>query len=71
MAVVLIILSPQVWPGADGEGSPVSLTNPAIISIPAGFLFCFLGTLLSREKSDPSSYHELYVRSEVGLGAAE
>ena len=53
VAVVLIILSPQVWPGADGEGSPVSLTNPAIISIPAGFLFCFLGTVLSREKSDP------------------
>ncbi|HEX5911054.1 MAG TPA: hypothetical protein VFY44_11210, partial [Thermoleophilaceae bacterium] len=71
VAVVLIILSPQVWPGPDGEGSPVSLTNPAIISIPAGFLFCFLGTVLSREKSDPSSYHELYVRSEVGLGAAE
>ena len=70
VAVVLIILSPQVWPGPDGEGSPVSLTNPAIISIPAGFLFCFLGTMLSREKSDPSSYHELYVRSEVGLGAA-
>ncbi len=53
VAVVLIILSPQVWPGPDGEGSPVSLTNPAIISIPAGFLFCFLGTVLSREKSDP------------------
>ena len=70
VAVALIIMSPQVWPGPDGEGSPVSLTNPAIISIPAGFLFCFLGTLLSREKSDPDSYHELFVRSEVGLGAA-
>ncbi len=71
VAVVLIVLSPQVWPGADGEGSPVSLTNPAIISVPAGFLFCVLGSLLSSEKSDPGSYHELYVRSETGLGAAE
>src|SRR5204862_94493 len=30
-AIVLIILSPPVWPGPDAEGSPVPLANPALI----------------------------------------
>ena len=46
----LIVLSPPVWPGPDGEGSPIPLTNPAIVSIPAGFLCCWLGTMLSPER---------------------
>jgi cation/acetate symporter len=69
VSLVLIVLSPPVWPGADGAGSPVELTNPAIISIPAGFLCCWLGTMLSREGATERSYHELHVRSEIGLGA--
>jgi cation/acetate symporter len=68
-ALVLIILSPAVWPGPDSEGSPVSLTNPAIVSIPAGFAFCWLGTVLSRKPA--ADYHELHVRSETGLGAIQ
>ena len=68
-ATILIILSPAVWPGPDSEGSPVALANPAIISIPAGFLCCWLGTVLSRERAAEGTYHELFVRSEVGLGA--
>ena len=47
-SIGLIILSPTVWPGPDGQGSPVSLENPGIISIPLGFLGCWLGTMLSR-----------------------
>jgi cation/acetate symporter len=69
VALVLIVLSPPVWPGPDGHGSPVALRNPAIISIPAGFLCCWLGTMLSRERANERSYHELHVRSEIGLGA--
>jgi cation/acetate symporter len=69
VAVVIIGLSPPVWPGADGQGSPVSLRNPAIISIPAGFLCCWLGTMLSREGATARSYHELHVRAETGIGA--
>ena len=68
-ATILIILSPAVWPGPDSEGSPVALANPAIISIPAGFMCCWLGTVLSREQAAEGTYHELFVRSEVGLGA--
>jgi cation/acetate symporter len=69
VSLVMIILSPPVWPGADSAGSPVSLTNPAIVSIPAGFLCCWLGTMLSREHSTERTYHELHVRAETGLGA--
>jgi cation/acetate symporter len=70
VSLLMIILSPPVWPGPDGEGSPVALTNPAIISIPAGFLCCWLGTMLSREGSTERTYHELHVRAETGIGAA-
>jgi cation/acetate symporter len=66
---VIIVLSPPVWPGPDHEGSPIALRNPAIISIPAGFLCCWLGTMLSREHGTERSYHELHVRAETGIGS--
>jgi cation/acetate symporter len=69
ISLTVIVLSPPVWPGPDGDGSPIALTNPAIISIPAGFLCCWLGTMLSREQAEVGSYHELHVRAETGLGA--
>jgi cation/acetate symporter len=71
-AIFLIIVSPGVWPGADSEtGSPIgwTLANPGIVSIPLGFAGCILGTLLSTERGAERSFHELYVRSETGLGS--
>jgi cation/acetate symporter len=72
-SIVLVIVSPNVWPGPDSEGSPIgwTLANPGILSIPLGFLGCWLGTVLSKEYGNERSYHELYVRSETGLGAEE
>ena len=58
-----------MWPGADSDGSPIPLANPAIISIPAASLCCWLGTMLSTENAEVRSYHELKVRSETGIGA--
>ena len=47
-----------------------ALDNPAIFCIPIGFLGCCLGhDARRREKGNERSYHELYVRSETGLGA--
>jgi cation/acetate symporter len=69
---VLIVLSPNVWPGAatdTGTPLPFTLANPGIISIPLGFLGCIAGTLLSSERVSEHSFHELFVRSETGLGA--
>jgi cation/acetate symporter len=71
-AIVLVVLSPKVWPGADGDtGSPIgwTLANPGILSIPLGFIGCYLGPVLSKERGAERTYHELYVRSETGLGA--
>jgi cation/acetate symporter len=68
-SLVLIILSPTVWPGPDGQGSPFPLTNPAIVTIPLGFIGCVLGTLLSTQEND-ARFRELRVRSETGLDAA-
>ncbi len=73
-AVFLVVMSPKVWPGPDSvTGSPIgwTLANPGIVSIPMGFLGCVLGTLMSKERGNESEYHELYVRSETGLGAEE
>jgi cation/acetate symporter len=73
-SIALIVMSPTVWPGPDSEGSPFGLSNPGIISIPLGFIGCFLGTMLSRERPtervrEVRTFEELHVRAETGLGA--
>jgi cation/acetate symporter len=71
-SVVLVIISPKVWPGADSEGGLLGwydLANPAIVSVPMGFFGCWLGTMLSTERKAVRTFDELYVRSETGLGA--
>ena len=71
-SIALVIISPKVWPGADAEGGALAfydLANPGIISIPLGFLGCWLGTMLSVERGNEREFAELYVRSETGLGA--
>ena len=67
-SITLILLSPAVWPGA-ASAAPVSLTNPAVVSIPLGFIGCIVGTLLSREPASEAAYAGLRVRAESGIGA--
>src|SRR5215203_1288923 len=57
--------------GPDVRSDPlIELTQPAIISVPLGFLGCILGTLLSKEESKADRlFEELHVRSETGIGA--
>ncbi|NMO54478.1 cation acetate symporter [Actinoplanes sp. TBRC 11911] len=73
VAVLLVFFSPVVsgsatamFPGHDWHWFPLS--NPGIISIPAGFFFGWLGTVLSKE-DDTAKYAELEVRSLTGYGA--
>jgi cation/acetate symporter len=71
-SITLVVISPKVWPGPDAEGGLFGfydLANPGIVSIPLGFLGCWLGTVLSGKKAPEQTYHELYVRSETGIGA--
>ena len=46
------------------------LDNPAIVSVPLGFLGAVLGTFLGGQADDASAaYSELNVRANTGLGA--
>jgi cation/acetate symporter len=67
-AIALIILSPAVWPGPDSHGSPFEVVNPAIVSVPLGFLACYVGTVLGRPDAH-ERYTELRVRADTGFGA--
>jgi cation/acetate symporter len=73
-AVLLVAFSPVVsstptswFPHADFAWFPLS--NPGIISIPLGFFFGWLGTVLSSERASEEKYAELEVRSITGAGA--
>ena len=78
-AVTLIVLSPSVM-GVDAPGVAARhliqrpplfpLDNPAIVSVPLGFLAAVLGTLLGRQGDESeAAYSELNVRATTGLGA--
>src|SRR5918999_546613 len=61
-SIALVIISPTVWPGPDGEGGLFSwydLANPGIVSVPLGFIGCWLGTVLSKERVEERSFDEL------------
>lgn len=70
-AVVLVALSPNVINPTPGVGfilgEPIfPLTNPAIISVPAGFIAGYLGTVLS-SSYDQQKYAEVLVKANMGL----
>ena len=74
VCVVLVVSSPAVsgdpkamFPDSDWAWFP--LKNPGIISIPAGFILGWLGTVTSQEPSSLEAYPELEVRSLTGAGA--
>src|SRR5215212_10142319 len=86
-AVVLVIISPNVFTGPNPEppATPIitidpifPLKSPALISVPLGFLGCYLGTLLGgrgaereREQGIQRSYDEIHVRSLTGISDIE
>lgn len=69
-ALILVTLSPNVFSPVEGAailvGEPIfPLTNPAIISVPLGFIGGYLGTILSKE-TDFERYAEVTVRANTG-----
>jgi cation/acetate symporter len=78
-SVVLIILSPAVM-GVDAptaavkhliQAAPVfPLDNPALVSVPLGFLAAIVVSLATKEHPEAERlYDELNVRANTGLGA--
>ncbi len=86
-SVVLVLLSPSVLTGVTPAADVVPLIpvdainpfkNPALFSVPLGFLACFLGTILGGSSADREiregrqvSYDEIYVRSLTGISNVE
>ncbi|MEG0472958.1 MAG: cation acetate symporter, partial [Solibacillus sp.] len=74
-ALILVAVSPNVWNPVAGKaifvGTPlIDLTNPAIISVPLGFLGGVIGTLLSKEK-DEAKYREVEVKAQTGISVQD
>ena len=76
ICVGLVFFSPVVsgtptamFPDHDWQWFPLS--NPGIISIPAGFLLGWLGTITSKEPDTAERYTELEVRALTGAGAEQ
>jgi cation/acetate symporter len=63
-SIALILVSPDFM-----KDPLFPLKNPALISVPLGFLAAWLGTILSKEKPDEAKFTELMVRANTGLGA--
>ncbi len=73
-AVVLTVLSPGIWVKVAGFHAAVfPYDNPALFSMPLGFLGCWLGSVLTRNSAsaqvEAARFEGLYVRSQTGIGA--
>ncbi len=73
-SVGLVLIGTDVM----GENALFPLGNPALVSVPLGFLGCYLGTVLggsrAREEAERGKqvpYEEIYVRSNTGISDIE
>ncbi|MBY0123028.1 cation acetate symporter [Bacillus sp. S/N-304-OC-R1] len=69
-ALVLVAISPSVMSPVEGAtlitGNPIfPLTNPALVSVPVGFIGGIIGTLLS-SKHDAKRFAEVKVKANTG-----
>ncbi|MFC4076240.1 solute symporter family protein [Salinithrix halophila] len=68
--LVSCILIVAFGPNFLKEDAIIPLSNPALLSVPLGFLGAYLGTILSKPEPDADEkYTELLVRSNTGIGA--
>lgn len=72
--IILGALGPNIWSTtgtAIFEGTPLfPLSNPAIITVPLGFLAGYIGSKLSKQKVDLEMYEEIQVKSNTGVGVS-
>ncbi len=73
-AVALTVLSPGIWVKVLGNHAAVfPYDNPALFSMPLGFVGCWLGSVLTQNspqaRTEAARYEGLYVRSQTGIGA--
>jgi len=73
-AVTLTVLSPGIWVKVLGHPAAIfPYDNPALFSMPLGFLGGWLGSLLAQNTAasriEAGRFEALYVRSQTGIGA--
>jgi len=69
-SVILIVLSPTIWVDLLHYGGPIfPLRNPAIVSMPAGFLAGAAASLFTSEPAAEAKFHEEKLRTYLGIGA--
>ncbi len=69
-SLVLIVISPTIWVDIlHNAHAWFPLRNPAIVSMPAGFLFGAAASILTREPSAESMFDEEKLRTYLGIGA--
>lgn len=71
-ALILVVVSPNVLDPTPGKailtGTPlISLTNPALISVPVGFLSAYLGALLFGRPESDAKFDEVLVKANTGI----
>ncbi|MDV6377487.1 sodium/solute symporter [Sporosarcina sp. GW1-11] len=78
VALVLVAISPSVMNPVEGAtlitGNPIfPYANPAIVSVPAGFLAAWIGTLVGakRPEKDEIAYAEVRFKAETGYKELE
>jgi cation/acetate symporter len=64
-SILLILISPDFM----GANAIFPLKNPALLSIPIGFLAAIIGTFLSKEVPSEDKFIEFQVRANTGLGS--
>ncbi|GAA0437486.1 sodium/solute symporter [Lentibacillus halophilus] len=71
-ALILVSMSPSVFSPTEGAalfvGEPLfPLSNPALVSVPLGFLGGYVGTVLSSNKADAKRYAKVKVKANTGF----
>src|SRR4051812_32746386 len=70
LSVVLIVLSPTIWVDLLHNARAIfPLRNPAIISMPAGFLAGIVASLIAKEPEAELRFHDEKLRTYLGVGA--
>ncbi|MEB7771200.1 solute symporter family protein [Kurthia gibsonii] len=73
--IILGAIGPNIWSPTGNAifvGTPLfPLTNPAIVTVPLGFLAGYLGSKLSSRKVDLDIYEEIQVKSSTGINVSD
>ncbi|HWI48478.1 MAG TPA: cation acetate symporter [Rummeliibacillus sp.] len=71
--ILLVVIGPNFWSPVEGQalfvGKPIfPLASPGIVSIPLGFLACYIGTIIGNRKvvKQPDNYDEILVKAQTG-----